>query len=233
MHDGCTRRQVRASSQVCGNNRFASNIFSGDSMGTSADQQLLNVPNALTAARFVLALVVFALIPLEQYLAALIIFIIAASTDWVDGWWARKYNQSTKFGRMFDPFVDKIIICGVFVFLAAAPNTGKFAWTPDSGIHAWMAVLVVGREMLVTALRSMIEQEGSDFSAKYAGKLKMVFQCVAVGASLVTLRWFAEQAAPLPLWIAYTLHGSVWLAILSTLYSGGEYILAAAKFFGR
>jgi len=200
-------------------------------MAKASDNQLFNVPNQLTAARFALALVVFVLIPLEHYRAALIIFIIAASTDWVDGWWARKYDQSTKFGRMFDPFVDKVLICGVFIFLAAAPTTGRFSFAPDSGIHAWVAVLVVGREMLVTALRSTIEQEGGDFSAKFAGKLKMVFQCVAAGASMVALSWFSDSPDPLPGWIFYILHGSVWLAIISTLYSGGEYILAAAKFF--
>ena len=102
---------------------------------------VFNVPNQLTAARFILAIVVFVLIPLQIYLAALIVFLIAASTDWIDGYYARKYGQVTKFGRMFDPFVDKIIICGTFIFLAGEQ---------DSGIAAWMAVVVVGRELLVT-----------------------------------------------------------------------------------
>ena len=65
---------------------------------------VLNVPNTLTAIRFLLSIVVFVLIPLEQYFAAMIVFIIAASTDWIDGWWARKYNQVTKLGRIFDPY---------------------------------------------------------------------------------------------------------------------------------
>ena len=125
---------------------------------------VFNVPNQLTAARFILAIVVFVLIPLQIYLAALIVFLIAASTDWIDGYYARKYGQVTKFGRMFDPFVDKIIICGTFIFLAGEQ---------DSGIAAWMAVVVVGRELLVTALRSSIEQSGGDFSASFAGKLKL------------------------------------------------------------
>jgi CDP-diacylglycerol--glycerol-3-phosphate 3-phosphatidyltransferase len=138
-------------------------------------RELFNVPNQLTAARLVLSIVVFVLIPLKQYMPALVVFLIAASTDWIDGYYARRYGQVTKLGRVFDPFVDKIIICGAFIFLAAEPQ---------SGIDAWMAVVVVGREMLVTALRGLIEQEGGDFSAKMAGKLKMVFQCVAVALSL-------------------------------------------------
>jgi CDP-diacylglycerol---glycerol-3-phosphate 3-phosphatidyltransferase len=196
--------------------------------------QILNVPNLLTTARFVLAIVVFALIPLEQYAAAVIVFVIAASTDWVDGWWARKYGQVTKLGRIFDPFVDKIIICGVFTFLAAERG---------SGILPWMAVLVLGREILVTAIRGFIEQQGGDFSAQFAGKLKMVFQCVAVVASLIALRHYAQGDVadssrpwlkePLPQWLFWTLHGSVWLAVGSTVWSGLEYIVAAARILGK
>jgi len=189
---------------------------------------IFNVPNALTTARFVLSIVVFVLIPLQQYLAAMIVFVIAASTDWIDGWWARKYNQVTKLGRIFDPFVDKIIICGTFIYLAAE-------W-PASGIAPWMAVVVVGREMLVTAIRGFIEQQGGDFSAQMMGKLKMVFQCAAVVASLMTLWEFAtresEISFPNP-FLEWTLVISVWLAVISTVYSGLEYVVVAARLLSR
>ena len=195
----------------------------------SPSSTILNVPNVVTAIRFVLAIVVFALIPLGQYLAAVIVFLMAAGTDWLDGWWARKYGQVTKLGRMFDPFVDKIIICGAFTFLAAEPG---------SGILPWMAVVVMGREMLVTAIRSFIEQQGGDFSANLSGKLKMVLQCAAVVASLVALRHLrqgeaAGTAPALPDWLYWTLRVSVWLAVLSTIQSGLEYIVAAARILGR
>jgi CDP-diacylglycerol--glycerol-3-phosphate 3-phosphatidyltransferase len=188
---------------------------------------ILNVPNVLTGVRFVLAIVVFVLIPFERYLEATIVFVLAAGTDWIDGWWARKYNQVTKLGRIFDPFVDKIIICGAFTFLAAERG---------SGILPWMAVVVMGREMLVTAIRGFIEQQGGDFSAQMAGKLKMVFQCVAVVASLVALRHYQQagtRETSLPQWLYYTLHTSVWLAVVSTVYSGAEYVVAAARILGR
>jgi CDP-diacylglycerol--glycerol-3-phosphate 3-phosphatidyltransferase len=184
---------------------------------------VFNVPNQLTAARLALSIGVFVLIPLHLYLPALIVFAIAAGTDWVDGWWARRYKQVTKLGRVFDPFVDKILICGTFIFLAAEP---------DSGIYAWMAVVVMGREMLVTVLRTMVEQSGGDFSAKMAGKLKMVFQCLAVGASLVvlmTLKNGAIVSTEHNAWLFWTLHISAWLAVLSTIYSGLEYVFLAAK----
>ncbi|MBC8352639.1 MAG: CDP-diacylglycerol--glycerol-3-phosphate 3-phosphatidyltransferase [Planctomycetes bacterium] len=179
---------------------------------------VFNVPNQLTAARFVLAIVVFVLIPLQMYLAALIVFVVAASTDWIDGYYARKYGQVTKLGRMFDPFVDKILICGTFIFLASEQG---------SGVDAWMAVVVVGREILVTALRSSIEQSGGDFSASFAGKLKMTFQCAAVVASMLLL-WKGDAA---PSWLPLTVLILAWVAILSTIQSGLDYISAAAKFF--
>jgi len=190
-------------------------------------KSVFNVPNLLTTARFLLAIVVFVLIPLGWYIAAMVVFIVAASTDWVDGWWARRYGQVTKLGRIFDPFVDKIIICGTFIYLAAEPG---------SGVLAWMAVVVVGREILVTAIRGFIEQQGGDFSAQMAGKLKMLFQCVAVVASLVALeelRRSGSPVAPLPAWLYWTLHVSVWLAVISTVYSGLEYIVAATRILSR
>ena len=188
---------------------------------------ILNVPNVLTMARFVLSIVVFVLIPLGHFVAAMIVFVIAASTDWIDGWWARKYNQVTKLGRIFDPFVDKIIICGTFIYLAAERG---------SGITPWMAVVVMGREMLVTAIRGFIEQQGGDFSAQMAGKLKMVFQCAAAVASLLALNHMqttADATATLPMWLSWSLQISVWGAVILTVYSGLEYVVAAARILSR
>ena len=112
------------------------------------------------------------------------LFIIAAGTDWLDGYYARKYGQVTTLGRILDPFADKVIVCGTFIFLAADPDDGT---TFPCGLRAWMVVVIVGRELLVTALRSFIEDRGSDFSAKMSGKLKMVFQCIAAGTCLFYL----------------------------------------------
>lgn len=190
---------------------------------SSPSNTIVNVPNVLTTLRFLLAVVVFVLIPLDRFAAAAVVFLLAASTDWIDGWWARRYGQVTKLGRIFDPFVDKIIICGVFIYLAAEPA---------SGIAPWMAVVVMGREMLVTALRSAIEQQGGDFSAQFMGKLKMVFQCLAAASSLIALSYLqgaASGEAAIPPWLYGTLHVSVWLALGTTLYSGGEYLVAAAR----
>lgn len=192
---------------------------------------VLNVPNTLTAVRLVLSIVVFVLIPLKLFIPAMIVFVIAAGTDWIDGYWARKYGQVTQLGRIFDPFVDKIIICGTFIYLSSQPG---------SGVPAWMSVVVVGRELLVTALRSFLEQRGADFSAEFAGKLKFVFQCAAVVASLLALWWAESQkvslvtnwfasADGLPAWLYWSLLAAAWLAVLSTVQSGVGYILKAAR----
>ncbi|NLF73971.1 MAG: CDP-diacylglycerol--glycerol-3-phosphate 3-phosphatidyltransferase [Candidatus Anammoximicrobium sp.] len=184
---------------------------------------MLNVPNALTLARLVLSIVVFVLVPCRWYYAALWVFIVAASTDWVDGYWARRFHQVTQLGRIFDPFVDKIIVCGLFIFLAAEPG---------SGVSAWMAVVVVGRELLVTALRGFIEQSGGDFSAKMSGKLKMVLQCLAGGFSLAKLMYDGGTAPSWlqAIWMPGLVTVTVWLAVLLTIYSGLQYVVAATKY---
>lgn len=186
-------------------------------MNGSARSQWVTVPNLLTTARFVLSIVVFALIANRVFFPALVVFVVAASTDWVDGYWARKFQQVSKVGRIYDPFVDKIIICGTYVFLVAEPA---------AGITAWMAVVVSGRELLVTALRSAIEAAGGDFSARWAAKWKMVFQCVAVGASLYRLS-YGDTAVPN--WVDWTLLAAAWLAVITTVYSGLEYVVVAAR----
>ena len=200
---------------------------------SASNPTIWNVPNRLSAARLVLSVLVFVFIPLGWYWAAFVLFVVAAGTDWVDGWWARKYDQVTKLGRILDPFCDKFLIIGTFIMLAVEMR--DFPWY--MAVTGWVAVLVMAREMLVTAIRSFIEQSGGDFSAKMAGKLKMVFQCVAAGACLVALALVfqsdelpvAERIANLPAWLTVTMAASIWLAVLSTLYSGGQYVIAATQ----
>jgi len=186
---------------------------------SDSTSQIFNLPNQITIARLILSVVVFVLIPFGYYAAALVGFVVAAGTDWLDGYIARKYNLVTKLGRILDPFADKFLICGVFIYLAAVPT---------SGIAAWMAVVVVGRELLVTVIRSFLEGEGIDFSAKMAGKLKMVFQCAAVAVSLLVLAMPLAEGEPAG-WLRYLLVTFAWLAVLSTIYSGIGYVIAASK----
>jgi CDP-diacylglycerol--glycerol-3-phosphate 3-phosphatidyltransferase len=153
----------------------------------------------------------------------MVVFIVAASTDWLDGYLARKYNLVTVLGRIFDPFVDKIIICGSFIFLVAVPK---------SGIAAWMAVVIVARELLVTALRGYLEGEGINFSASMSGKLKMVLQCAATIVVLFYLSYIGGGAVA-PRWLQITVLATVWSAIVLTIYSGAVYVLAAVQLMRR
>ena len=177
------------------------------------------VPNIISLTRLVLAVVLFAVIEGalgEQPLAALVLFVVAAATDWVDGWYARRFKQVSRLGRIFDPLVDKVIVCGTFVLLA--DRTG-------SALLPWMAVVIVVRELVVTAIRSEMERAGHDFSAGWSGKAKMVLQCVAIGLELGSRVWPGLAVGGLSVHAAAV--GVAWLAVLTTIWSGAEYIVAA------
>ena len=154
----------------------------------------MNIPNTLTILRVLFAIIVFAMIGLARYDLALLFFLLAAITDGLDGWWARRFKQITVFGRIMDPFADKFLICGVFICLVALPEltsdkSGYPAWLM---LQPWMVIVILGRELLVTTLRSFVESAGGDFSAKWLGKLKMIFQCAAVILALLYLSGGAE-----------------------------------------
>ena len=193
---------------------------------------VLNTPNLITLTRFALSLVVFVLISYEYFHAAFWVFVIAASTDWIDGYIARRTGQVTQLGRILDPFCDKMIICGTYILVAM--QTAQIATDFDGRwylISAWMAVVVVGRELLVTMLRGYIEQHGGDFSAQMAGKLKMVFQCVAVSGCLLlfALDPLLSSQETLVVIIRWITGVAVWVALISTIHSGVVYIFAATK----
>lgn len=188
---------------------------------------VFNLPNQLTVMRLVLAVVMFCLIPLgtgAAYLAATVLFLLAAGTDWLDGYFARKYNLVTMLGRILDPFADKVIVCGTFIYLVAVPAMADVAF----GLRAWMVVVIVARELLVTALRSFLEEGGTDFSAKTSGKLKMVLQCVAAALALFYLSVSAYGAAWSG-WLWLPLVASIWAAVVLTIYSGLVYVRAAVR----
>ena len=111
----------------------------------AADSQIWNVPNRISMARLILACAVFVLIPMQLYWLAFVIFLIAAGTDWVDGWYARKYDQVTQLGRILDPFCDKILICGLFILLAVrngwAVSVVRNDRRLDGGCRDWPRVV--------------------------------------------------------------------------------------------
>ncbi len=185
---------------------------------------IFNLPNQLTMLRLIVSVALFCLICYGQFVLAFIFFVVGAGTDWLDGYFARKYGQVTVLGRILDPFADKVIICGTFILLASIPEINALPW----GLRAWMVVVIVGRELLVTTLRSFIEERGGDFSAKWSGKIKMGVQCFNAGACLVFLS-FENPVVNSPQWVQVCLIGSTWLSMASTIYSGGIYVGQAIK----
>lgn len=183
-------------------------------------------PNRITAIRFLGALALFGLLawpelaqpapPRTPLLVAFWLFVIVAATDVLDGWLARRGNHVTAFGRIADPFVDKVLVVGALVFLAVLPWSSGF-------LPAWIVVAVVAREFLVTGIRGYVESQGAQFPADRFGKLKMAVQCVAVGALLARLafQWPAALVGPLEVLI----HVTVWTTLITTVGSGMTYVL--------
>ncbi|MDK2823088.1 MAG: CDP-diacylglycerol---glycerol-3-phosphate 3-phosphatidyltransferase [Clostridia bacterium] len=174
----------------------------------------MNLPNALTIIRIILVpvfmIVLLVKIPYGQLFAAAI-FIIAASTDGLDGYIARKRKQITNFGKIMDPLADKLLVSAALISLV---QLGKIA--------GWVAVIIIGREFAVTGLRSVAAAEGIVISASKLGKYKTVFQIIAIVAILVNELIISLIGLPLGQYFLY-------IAVFFTIYSGLDYFFKAGK----
>lgn len=177
---------------------------------------ILNLPNQLTLSRLGLAIVLFVLIGFEQWVASIIVFALAAFTDWLDGYLARKQGLTSTLGRILDPLVDKVLVSGAYIFLL--PVKG-------SGLVPWMVTVVVAREMIITGLRSFLENQGASFGADWLGKIKMVLQCatlfgIFIALSIPSLEW--------PEFFAIVRDLLIWAMLIATAASGLQYLWKAA-----
>lgn len=146
----------------------------------------VNVPNALTAFRILLVpvLVVVILTRPEQHEGISVgIFLLAAATDWLDGWLARRNSQVTTLGALLDPLADKLLIAGALISLVEVGRA-----------PAWMVVIIIGREFAVTGLRAIAAEQGIAIAAREWGKVKMVVQVVCIVALLMSQEQDAELA---------------------------------------
>ncbi len=228
-----------------------------------------NLPNLLTCLRLLLAAGFFVILSAHPYAAhhrerelsatgdfdgvlifAAAVFVLAAITDALDGYLARRWNCVSVFGRVMDPFADKILIIGAFALLASkhfvvetaaiggvGPSTGGRGMA--SFVESWMVIVIVARELLVTSLRAVVESKGVSFAATLSGKLKMVLQSVCVPVVLVYL---ARPVGPVPRPLmpdgvsgsaqdvfAIATRWLVWFTIAVTLWSAVPYLRRAVR----
>lgn len=188
-------------------------------------------PNRITAMRFVGALVLFGIFALfgddpdvtdSRGLMQLCfwLFVVIAATDFLDGWLARRGKTVTAFGRIADPFVDKVLILGAMIFMAVMP------WSRE-WFHPAFVVVILAREFLVTGIRGYVESLGQEFPADRFGKVKMIVQSVLVG-SVMWVYCFDWPETWLAVW-----RGTSWtlvvLTLVATLGSGFAYVLRTRK----
>jgi CDP-diacylglycerol--glycerol-3-phosphate 3-phosphatidyltransferase len=181
---------------------------------------VFNLPNQLTAGRLVLGIVLFVLIENDQWLWCIGVFALAAFTDWLDGYVARKQGITSTLGRNLDPLVDKVVICGAYIFLLRHEQA--------TGLTPWMVVLVVSREFIITGLRSFLENLGANFGAEWLGKIKMVLQCAALFAIFLAMHEHSQRAdvwlRDLSDWARIIL---IWSMLIATALSGLQYLWKA------
>jgi CDP-diacylglycerol--glycerol-3-phosphate 3-phosphatidyltransferase len=190
-------------------------------------------PNRITAMRFVGALGVFVLLafygepsthPDEVFRGKIAqvfwLFLIVALSDVLDGWLARRNNNITAFGRIADPFVDKVLVLGTMVFLAVLP------WGSDY-FPAWVVVVILAREFLVTGIRGYVESLGREFPADWFGKFKMLVQCWAVGIVLGLAAFeFSDETERAWGWAGMA---CVVATVVTSVGSGVSYVLKVRK----
>jgi CDP-diacylglycerol--glycerol-3-phosphate 3-phosphatidyltransferase len=185
----------------------------------------VNLPNSITLSRIAtVPILIWVLSPKfpvhgvhgEQEILASIIFILASITDGLDGYLARKRGQITTLGMLLDPLADKLMVSTAFILLVA--------YTPGI-MKPWVVVLVIGREFLVSGLRSIATNEGFTIAASDVGKLKTVLQIVAVVACILSHHWDHWQMGWYPFPVAFTaVMATYWMTAVSVI-SGADYFI--------
>lgn len=174
---------------------------------------ILNLPNALAFLRVLMAPLMYLFLVNRglfenihvswlDYFAALI-FVLASATDFFDGYIARQWDQKTTLGAVLDPLADKMLTLAAFLGLLMIGRA-----------NPWAIYLIMTREFFITGLRVMAVSEGKNIEATMAGKVKTVFQMIAIG--FLMMNWPLANAL-------------LWFAVFLTLYSGFEYILGYTK----
>ena len=207
------------------------------------DSMRRNLPNALTMLRLVIAAAFFATMSVSVVRGdgfeasrqlwgniAVALFIIGAVTDALDGYLARKWGVVSDFGRVMDPFCDKVLILGTFAYLASP----RFAVIDATGqvigmetqVWAWMVVVIISRELLVTSIRAVVESRGIPFGADWWGKSKMILQAITAPYALFVAvnPWFYDS-----IWFGGLQTGLVWATVVVTAISVVPYLVRGQR----
>lgn len=187
-----------------------------------------NIPNILTLMRIAaIPLMVLLLLTGERQSSfwAAALFSAASVTDWLDGYLARRMGIVTVFGKFLDPIADKLIVMAALIMII-----------PLGRVPAWMVLIILGREIIITGLRGIASSEGIVIEASDLGKFKTIFQIVAIIALLLhyDYHWFFSTPHPL---LTANMHNVgmfyLWIAFVITVWSGADYLFKFVKIIAR
>ncbi len=180
---------------------------------------MFNIPNTLAFIRLLMAPVLFWMLLTPEiftdngfhitwaYFFNTLVFVLASTTDFFDGFVARELDQKTIVGAILDPLADKMLVLAAFLGLMLSGDAS-----------AWAIYIIIVRELFITGLRTLAVQEGVDVSASWAGKIKTVAQMIAVG--FLMMHWMGGELL-------------LWISVALTLYSGFEYLFGFAKAYQK
>lgn len=171
----------------------------------------MNLPNKLTVGRISAVPFFVTAYLLEWHIVALVIFIAASVTDMLDGQIARRMNLITNFGKFADPLADKILVYSAFCLMIG------------DLIPAWMLIVILTREFVVSGIRLLAASEGTVIAAGMSGKIKTVLQMIAIPMLLLV------PVIPNDVAFYYIAMGILWASLIMTIYSGVEYVVKNRK----
>ena len=170
----------------------------------------MNTPNRLTVLRILLVPVFVLMYRSGQMIPALIVFLAASFTDFLDGYLARKWDLMTNFGKIMDPLADKVLVVAAFCCMVE-----------DGTVSSWMLIVILAREFAVSGMRTVAAAEGTVIAAGWSGKIKTVLQMTAI--PLLILRQ--------PDWVAAAGQIALIASVVMTVVSGAEYIYESRHLF--
>jgi CDP-diacylglycerol---glycerol-3-phosphate 3-phosphatidyltransferase len=197
-------------------------------MTTRTTSKIMNLPNSLTMLRIAAIPLIAALLMSPTQTAgfwAAIVFALAAITDWLDGYLARRMGIVTVFGKFLDPIADKLIVMAAMIMIL-----------PFGRVPAWMVLVILGREIIITGLRGIASSEGIVIPASDLGKFKTIFQIVAILGLLLhfNYNWFFGIQHPL---LQVNMHNIgmfyLWIATILTVWSGVDYLARFVRVISR